>query len=290
MFRISICLSLFCLQFLGTNLFGQQHNAYPGPLLRIKELYASPIRFDEEFVSNEGALFQVLSGELGEKNAADVVAFIDFEDPFEAFYLLGYCFSTQRDFRKYITPEVRSRLYVAMFNRCVKDSVFRRGVVRYIVWTKNLYTEFKRERDFVYGLTTFHNYLKEDLPIDGIDSSERAFISLVYMELFGYEFEKKIASFEEEKQSGFGSLNRCRSELIALVHERNFEIQHGHLYRPTESTESGRTIIVDEKEAKKFADRIPNSIAPLFPTEKFSVELQNFLDLHEINRGFCWSL
>ncbi|MCU0713452.1 MAG: hypothetical protein MUC43_15440 [Pirellula sp.] len=273
-----------------TNLFGQQNNDYPEPLLQIKKLYAAPTRFDEEFVSNEAALFQSLAGELEKKTAVDVVASIDFDDPFESFYLLGYCFSTQRDYRRSITSEVRSRIYVAMFNRCVKEQGFRRGVVRYFVWTKNLHTEFKRERDFVHGLTMFHNYLKNELPVDGIDVCERAFISLVYMELFGYEFDNKIASFEQEKLNRFEGLNRCRSDLIELVHERKFEILHGHLYRPTESTERDRTIIIDEKEVRKFADRIPNSIAPLFPTEKLSVELQNFLDLHEINRGFCWSL
>jgi hypothetical protein len=86
--------------------------------------------YEVEVVTNEATLFQTLSGELGKKAAEDVVAFLDFEDPFEAFYLLGYCFSTQRDYRKYITPEVRSQLYVAMFSRCAKDAGFRRGVVR----------------------------------------------------------------------------------------------------------------------------------------------------------------
>ncbi len=32
------------------------------------------------------------------------------------------------------------------------------------------------------------------------------------------------------------------------------------------------------------------TLAPLFPTKKYSIELMNFLDLHEINREFCWSI
>lgn len=264
---------------------------YQEPLRKIKGLYASPIRFDDELFEKESVYFDELRTHLETMSPEMIVGSIDFESPFEAFYLLGYCFSIQPTYRKPVTSETRARYYAAFFDRCVKDSSFRDGIVRYFLWTKNLSTEFKRERDMQLGLSLFKTCLKKPLKKDDADSSKTAFFCLVYMEVFGLKFENTTISFAEESSNNFETLTKLRRELIELVDTSYFEVNYGHLYRPTKNSVSTRMIRIDGvKDPKNYGLRIPNSVAPLFPTKKYSIELMNFLDLHEINREFCWSI
>lgn len=275
----------------GLPIFGQNSSEYHPALRKIKTLYSSATRFDEQLVVAETTHFNDLSKHLETMSAETLVESIDFEEPFEAFYILGYCFQTQRGYRKPVTTETRSKLYGAFFNRCVQDQSFRKGIVRYFAWTKSLYTDFRYQIDLQYGLSFFHKYCKGDILPEDEDASEKAFFSLMYMELFGFDFANKLTSFEDEIHDGFTQLNECRINLVDSVHESHFEVHHGYLYKPSAIMKSDRTIrISSEKDPKKFTERIPNSIAPLFPTERFSIELQNFLDLHEINRLFCWKI
>lgn len=265
--------------------------AYPAALDEIKKIYVSPVRFDEDFVKKEDLLYAELYKVLHELQPKQVVALISFEDPFEAFYLLGYCFAEHKGNRKSLTTSERSQYYQCLFDKCLQDKSFRKGIVRYFAWTKSLCTDFRYKADLQYGLAFFHKYCEDGMLSQDENASERAFFSLIYMELFGCEFAGKLVSFDDDKQNGFYQLNECRSKLVDLVHGVYFEVHHGYLYRPTVTTKSDRTIrISSEKDPKKFAERIPNSISPLFPTEKFSIELQNFLDLHEINCLFCWKI
>ena len=141
------------------------------------------------------------------------------------------------------------------------------------------------------GLSRFKTYIEKPLEKDDVDSSKTAFFCLVYMEVFGLELENTTISFDEENSNNFETLTKLRQELIELVDSSYFEVNYGHLYRPTKNSVSSRMIRIEGvKDPKNYAQRIPNSIAPLFPTKKFSIELMNFLDLHEINREFCWSL
>lgn len=264
---------------------------YQEPLRKIKALYVQPIRFDDQIVTEEKAFFEELHSHLEKMSPEMIVEAIDFENPFEAFYLLGYCFSTQRAYRRPVTSETRAKYYAAFFDRCVKDSSFRDGIVRYLIWTKNLFTEFKREGDMRMGLSRFKTYVEKPLKKDDADSSKTAFFCLVYMEVFGLKFENTTISFAEESSNNFETLTKLRRELIELVDTSYFEVNYGHLYRPTKNSVSTRMIRIDGvKDPKNYGLRIPNSVAPLFPTKKYSIELMNFLDLHEINREFCWSI
>ena len=264
---------------------------YQEPLGKIKALYVSPIRFDDDLFAEESARFDELRAHLEKMSPEMVVESIDFESPFEAFYLLGYCFSIQPTYRKPVTSEARAKYYAAFFDRCVKDSSFRNGIVRYLIWTKNLFTEFKREGDMRMGLSRFKTYIEKPLKKVDADSSKTAFFCLVYMEVFGLKFENTTISFDEESSNNFETLTKLRRELIELVDTSYFEVNYGHLYRPTKNSVSTRMIRIDGvKDPKNYGLRIPNSVAPLFPTKKYSIELMNFLDLHEINREFCWSI
>ena len=290
MTKTTLSLILICL-FIAFSPKAKGSTDYQEPLQKIKTLYASPIRFDDDLFAEESSRFDELRAHLEKMPPEMVVKSIDFESPFEAFYLLGYCFSIQPTYRKPVTSETRAKYYAAFFDRCAKDSSFRNGMVRYLIWTKNLFTEFKREGDMRMGLSRFKTYIEKPLKKDDADSSKTAFFCLVYMEVFGLKFENTTISFDEESSNNFGTLTKLRQELIELVDTSFFEVHYGHLYRPTKNSASSRMIRIEGvKDPKNYAQRIPNSVAPLFPTKKFSIELMNFLDLHEINREFCWSL
>ena len=264
---------------------------YPSALLEIKSMYVSPVRLDDEFVEKEDRLYAELYQALHELPPKQVISLISFDDPFEAYYLLGYRFAVHKGNRRSLTTDERSQHYQCLYDKCVQDHSFRKGIVRYFAWTKSLYTDFRNQVDLQYGLAFFHKYCEGDiLPEDG-NAPERAFFSVMYLELFGCDFANKLTLFEAEKNNGFAALNEFRSTLVDLVHEAYYEVHHGYLYRPTAGNVSDRTIrIPNAKDPKRFAERIPNSVSPLFPTEKFSIELQSFLDLHETNRLFCWKV
>jgi hypothetical protein len=260
----------------------------------IEQLYLEKDVYEDR-TQRELVLSSNLIKSLKNSKPTKVINDLDFDQPFEVFFLLGSMFGPANGRTELFDTDQISNFMQALAARLSVDIAFRKKFTRYIAWTRILRTELRDSQEIASFNSILVSSLRESFAHDNWVAAQHAVFLFVYADLFDLNTEVGIGNWEAEKGKSFANFKQLQLSIQSLLSEGAFVARDGYRFTKLRSGESvgfSRTRVesgVDDQ-MNSFMLRFPNTIAPLLPVEKCSQSLLNFLDAEESNRRFCISL
>jgi hypothetical protein len=249
--------------------------------------YLSKTLTESEIYMHHQSLEIKIFEDLRKVTPVETVNFIDFDETFESYFVLGAIFSTETRGAKPFFNREKDKYCVHLYNRCLDDSVFREQFTKYVVWSDILKTNASDPAIYMAFVSQLAKYKRA-----AEDSDEMAFSSLmfvVYSELFGIFEDYNWLKWEEAMKEEFASMLSDRQDIQARIIEGKWQRFQGYLFRERMENEKSNRINVISRGEERVLERLSNhsdSFLPVLPFNRCSESLIKFLEHGTWNKSF----